>query len=483
MATQPGEASAAGPGLLVDGRYRLDQVRAEHRPRPDVHAVLWRASDVVLERPVAILLVDGLNQTGHKEVVAAAARASQVSDARFVRVLDVGRLDPAAGGRRRQPGTTWIATEWVDAPSLAASVRGDPLHPAVATEIVRQCAEALVAGEVADCAHGRLHPDQVLVPEGGVPRITGLELASALEGGEELPDVQALGGVLFAALTGRWPLPGWSGLPSVDTRAASATRPRLIRAGISRELDETTHRMLTGGYADAHACVRALSSLPTRPLDRPAEAAAEPGPSPWRRWSWRVVPPVVVIAIGLTGWAVGSELGRVPSSARQQQAQLPPAKASAPGGGKAHLVWRQAPAAVGFDPEGDGEENDDEAGLAVDRDRTTAWTTDLYHGDSHLGGLKSGVGLLLDLGKPRSVQVAALALSAAGSDVEIRAGDQAPTAVSDLPLVGRQDQAPQRTKLSFDHPVRARYWLVWFTNLPPDNGGFRVGVVEVALLG
>jgi hypothetical protein len=31
--------------------------------------------------------------------------------------------------------------------------------------------------------------------------------------------------------------------------------------------------------------------------------------------------------------------------------------------------------------------------------------------------------------------------------------------------------------------VKARYWLVWFTNLPQDTGGFRVGVVEVALLG
>jgi putative peptidoglycan lipid II flippase len=482
VAAQAGEASAAGPGLLVDGRYRLDQVRAEHRPQPDVHAALWRAADIVLERPVAILLVTGLNQRGHTEVVAAAARASQVSDARFVRVLDVGRLDPPSN-TRRQTRTTWIATEWVDAPSLAASVRGDPLHPAVATEVTRQCAEALEAAAAADCVHGRLHPGQVLLPEGGVPRITGLGLAAAIEAEGETPDVAALGGVLFAGLTGRWPLPGWSGLPSVDARAASATRPRLIRAGISRELDETTHRMLTGVYPDAHACVRALSLLPGRALDRPAAPAAEPGPSAWRRWSWRIVPPVVIIAIGATGWAVGSELGRVPSSARQQQAQLPPAHASAPGGGNAHLVWRHAPTSTGFDPGGDGEENDDEAGLAVDRDRSTAWTTDLYHGDSHLGGLKAGVGLLLDLGKPQSVQVAALALSAAGSDVEIRAGDQAPTAASDLPLVARRDQAPQRTKLSFDHPVRARYWLVWFTNLPPDSGGFRIGVVEVALLG
>jgi hypothetical protein len=173
----------------------------------------------------------------------------------------------------------------------------------------------------------------------------------------------------------------------------------------------------------------------------------------------------------------------VPSNARQHQAAVPPAKASAPGTGKARLVWHRAPAIAGFDPQGDGQENDDEAGLAVDRDRSTAWTTDLYHADSHLGGLKSGVGLLLDLGKPKSVRVAELALSAAGADVELRAGDQAPQQADDLPLVARRDQAPQRTKLLLDSAVKARYWLVWFTNLPPDEGGFRVGVVEVALLG
>jgi hypothetical protein len=482
VAAQAGEASAAGPGLLVDGRYRLDQVRAEHRPRSDIHTVLWRAADTALDRPVAILVITGLDAQRHKSVAETAARASQVSDARFVRVLDVGRLDPPSGAKRgARP--TWIATEWVEAPSLAASVRGEPLHPAVATEIARQCAEALEAAERIGCPHGRLHPGQVLLPAGGIPRITGLGLAAVLDGEQPTDDVRALGGLLFAALTGRWPLPGWSELPAVDARASSATRPRLVRAGISRDLDETTHRMLTGGYADAHACARALSLLPVRPLDRPAEPVADPGPSAWRRWAWRIVPPAVVAAIGLTGWALGSELGRVPSTARQHQAALPPAQASAPGTGKARLVWRHAPAATGFDPEGDGQENDDEAGLAVDRDRTTAWTTDLYHGNSHLGGLKSGVGLLLDLGKPTSVQVAELALTTPGADVEIRAGDQAPSTAAGLPLIARRDGAPQRTKFAFDAPQRARYWLIWFTNLPPDSGGFRVGVAEVALLG
>jgi putative peptidoglycan lipid II flippase len=146
-------------------------------------------------------------------------------------------------------------------------------------------------------------------------------------------------------------------------------------------------------------------------------------------------------------------------------------------------VWHRPPTVTSFDPEGDQQENPDATSLAVDRDPTTAWTTDTYRNDPHLGGLKSGVGLLLDLGRPRQVQVADLVLSAAGADVEIRAGDQAPTQASDLPTVAQRSDARSSLRLTLSHPVTARYWLVWFTKLPPDAGGFRVGVAEVALLG
>jgi hypothetical protein len=40
-----------------------------------------------------------------------------------------------------------------------------------------------------------------------------------------------------------------------------------------------------------------------------------------------------------------------------------------------------------------------------------------------------------------------------------------------------------RTRLTLAHPVRARYWLVWFRALPPAGHGFQVGVAELALLG
>ena len=469
---QPG---AAARGDLLDDRYRLEQVRAEHE-LATAHVVLWRAVDEPLERKAAVRVVTGLDKAHREQLIEAATAASRVSDSRFVRVLDVGTL-----GSRRDVAV-WIATEWVEAPSLAARLRDEPLRPAVATDVVRQCAEAIAALDTLGLQHGRLHPDQVMLPAAGHPRLTGLETAAGLHDEPPVDDVQALGALLFAALTGRWPLAGWTGLPGLDPRIARAGRPRQVRAGISADLDEATHRALSDRYVDAAAFARALAALPAEPLDTPATPVLPRRPGVLRKWAWRVVPPLLVLAIGLTGWALGSDLGRIPTSARQPQAALPPPNAAAPGSGVAHLVWKRPPTISSFDPEGDGQENDSAAGLAVDRDPTTSWQTDLY-ASPKLGGLKSGVGLLVDLGRPTSVRVAELALAPAGASVEIRAGNAAPSQASDLPVVAAQANAGLHPKLTFPHSVSARYWLVWFTGLPQDGSGYRVGVAEIALLG
>jgi hypothetical protein len=91
--------------------------------------------------------------------------------------------------------------------------------------------------------------------------------------------------------------------------------------------------------------------------------------------------------------------------------------------------------------------------------------------------------LLLDLGHKSSVSVVELALTEAGADLEVRAGNVVPSQAADLPLVASQKDAAIRTKLDVTPAVKARYWLVWFTNLPKDGSGYRVGVAEVALLG
>ena len=475
---QDAVAVSAVPGLVLDDRYRLDQVRADHQPPTGPRSMLWRAIDDSLGRFVAVQVVTGGDARRRKRIVKAATRASSVADARFVRVYDVG--DVELDGR----AAVWIAHEWVDAPTLAAIVRDEPLSAPVATDLARQCAEAMAVAVAAGISHGRLHPDQIHVPATGTVRISGLATAAAVHDvtADEAADVRALGGVLFAALTGRWPLPGWQGLPVVAGAAAAQGRPRAVRAGVPRELDAVTAEALTGHFGSARSLAKALAALPSHPIDAVPEPR-EPRPDILRRWLWRLVPPLLVATIGIAGWVVGSELGRVPLVARQPHAALPAANQNGPQHNRVRLVWRHAPTVTSFDPGGDQVENPDATALAVDRDATTAWTTDRYSGNPRLGGLKPGVGLLIDLGRSRTVSVADLVLSAAGADVEIHAGNRPPVQASDLPTVADRADARASVRLTFPHPVAARYWLVWFTKLPPDGGGFRVGVAEVALLG
>jgi hypothetical protein len=210
----------ASPGLVLDERYRLDQVRADHQPRSGPRSMLWRAIDDSLGRFVAVQIVQGADAKRRRRIVKAATKASTVADARFVRVYDVGEVE--LDGRP----AVWIAYEWIDAPSLATVVRDEPLPPPVATDVARQCAEAMDVAADAGLSHGRLHPDQVHLPLTGAVRISGLATAAVVHDvtPDEAGDVRALGALLFAALTGRWPLAGWHGLPSVGGSAGAPCR-------------------------------------------------------------------------------------------------------------------------------------------------------------------------------------------------------------------------------------------------------------------
>jgi serine/threonine protein kinase len=472
------ELAGITTGLVIDERYRLEQVRDDTTTPEGRHVVLWRALDLALDRRVAVLLATGRTRAVRQALTDAATRAGRVVDARWVRVLDVGEL--AADDR-----FTWIVTEWVDAPSLAAVVRRKPLPVDEAVALVRQCAQALATAAREGCAHGLLQPDRVFIPTSGVPRLTGLEIARALEDAPQpgrdadpaVADVRGLGGLLVAALTATWPLPGYAGLPR--TPADASLRHR--RRDVPRALDEIASQALAAGYPDAAALDRALAAVPATKSDTPR--APSPRALAARRWAWRLVPPALVAALGAAGWIVGSDLGRVPLAARTHHPTLPAPSASAPGTGVLHLVWSAPPRVASFDPEGDGEENPSAVGLAVDNDPSTSWTTVTYRGSSHLGGLKPGVGLLLDLRRPTTVQVAELALTASGSTVELRAGDQAPHTETDLPVVASSVQAGSQLRWQLPRPTTARYWLVWFTDLPKAEGGYRIGVTEVALLG
>jgi hypothetical protein len=117
--------------------------------------------------------------------------------------------------------------------------------------------------------------------------------------------------------------------------------------------------------------------------------------------------------------------------------------------------------AVGaFDPEGDGQERNDEAPLAVDGRASTFWRTERYS-----SFFKSGVGLVLDMGRKARVERVVVDSPTPGSSAEIQLGDspQGPfrTVTPSKPLTART---------SFTVPRKSgRYVVVWVVAMPQDS--------------
>ena len=133
-------------------------------------------------------------------------------------------------------------------------------------------------------------------------------------------------------------------------------------------------------------------------------------------------------------------------------------------------------AATAFGPGGRSDGDDpQQAPLAIDASAGTAWHTDWY-ATAAFGDLQRGTGLLLDLGKPMMVTGVQVELGQVhGAGLELRAGDSASPAA--LPVVASRSAVGGQVALSVPQPVRARYWLVWFTKLPQDSAGTFLGSI------
>ncbi len=145
--------------------------------------------------------------------------------------------------------------------------------------------------------------------------------------------------------------------------------------------------------------------------------------------------------------------------------------------------------ATDFDPETDGgnnEEFSEDVDNVYDGDPETSWQTMRYLRNPQLGGLKPGVGLVLDLGEPHTVSTVTVTLVGEGpTSVELRVpvGEEASMRTeADWEVVGANAAAPPgEVAIPLTAPTETRWVLVYFTELPPVEGGFRAEVAEIAV--
>ncbi|WP_069813619.1 protein kinase family protein [Streptomyces sp. TP-A0874] len=486
----------------------------------------WRAMDEKLRRAVGIHLLPA-NHPRARRVLAAARSAALLGDPRFVQVLDAVE----------EGDFVYVVHEWLpDATELGTILAGGPLDPHDAYQLVSQISQAMSAAHREGLAHLRLTPGSVLRTHSGQYRIRGLAVMAALRGitadHPQRTDTEAIGALLYAALTQRWPYEGdaygLSGLP----KDVGLIPPDQVRAGVHRGLSELSMRALVNNgstpFRQEQPCTtpeelaKAVAAIPPiRPpepsfatptypsaayrqpsfaqtaapgLDQgaPARPVATP-PRPLQSRSGKAltwaVSALLIAALGLGSWQVADALinrfGPPEGSSTAQEK----------GSGGEGETPKSTPIPVEdiseFSPLGPPVA-EDTVGNAVDGDRATAWITPHYKGYANFGNLparKQGSGVILDLGSVKSVTGVSVRMYRAGQTVELRAaetGAQGPTALSDFPRsLGAPETAGDELKISLDKPLRTRYLLVHITKLPPDGSAsqFRGGISEIKLTG
>jgi hypothetical protein len=136
--------------------------------------------------------------------------------------------------------------------------------------------------------------------------------------------------------------------------------------------------------------------------------------------------------------------------------------------------------ATGFDPEGDGKERNSEAPRVYDGDKATFWSSEGY-ASSNLGGLKPGVGVVLDLGQAARVKEVVLELPDE-ADVTVYLGDE-DDSIDNATELGSSTGKKGTIKITPDDTDAAgEFVTVWFTKVSQvSDGRFRATLAEVSL--
>lgn len=134
-----------------------------------------------------------------------------------------------------------------------------------------------------------------------------------------------------------------------------------------------------------------------------------------------------------------------------------------------------------FDPPpGDGQENPDEAPLAIDGDPTTAWNTEHYQA-GFAGVGKDGVGLAVDAGRAVKASELKLTTDTPGWSGEVYAANLLPADLAGWGKpVGSIPKASTTGTIQIKPAEPARYYLVWITDL---GNRHRAAINEIQLLG
>lgn len=489
-------AVSGGPvaGELLAERYQLEQhVNTDHTGRQ-----IWYGVDVVLRRPVAVVIryPGGAAAT---QMLQSAVEGSRIVHPNLVSVYDA--IDEQA--------RAYVVREWVDGASLRDHLHTGPFDADRAVAVAHAVGAAVTAVHSTGMTHGNVHPGTVLIGRDGRVMVADARADGTVPSEE---DIRAVGGVLYYALTGLWPHPEVAGPDSLPDAMRDSTgalaAPRQIRPGVPDHLDnlvmDLLDRRLSVPPAEVLAGELARLDAPyeetyyqdtdtdtdTGPV-RLTDRAPAPGPS-GRKIALGVGALLVIAVVGLLAGLnlLGSPSEESPGASGPTGD--PPASQAPDGVGES----TPAPIPLTADqlriidpPEGTRTELEGVEAL-VDDDPGTVWSTDQYY--DGLQVVKPGIGILIDLGEERELASVIVEMSTAGAVAELRTGDNAPPAgeagdaeiiETYTPIGEPRSEGSTMVFSGFDSDSTYRYLMVWFTELPEVGDGHQVEVQRVGVEG
>jgi len=488
-------------GEILAERYQLE----EHINNDSAGRQVWRGIDVVLRRPVAVVLRHPGGEPA-AEMLQSAVTASRVVHPNLVGVYDA--ID--------EESRAYVVREWVDGEALRELVTSEgPLDPARATAIAHSIADALAAVHATGMIHGNVHPGTTLIGDDG--RVVLADARADSADSTEM-DVRAVGGILYYALTGHWPHAELhsSSLPDANRDGSGAiAAPRQVRAGVPAYLDDLTMDLLDKRVAapEADALAAELDRLDAADDDYedvgPLRFAQGGSSEPVRSTRKIVLGVGALVVIALIGLVFGiqaiSDSGKPNPTETTQAGNVPAGAGTGTGdqntGGEPEAPTPQkinltADMVRIVDPlPGEGADTG-EAAYTVDDDDKTVWRTEGFY-QAKFGNNKAGMGVLINLGQPRKVSDVLVETSEPGVAMEIRTGtrDLGDSRANDAKLIkefkklgeGDTEKTDGTTKLFtvFDENQTYQYILVFLTELPRDNedGRYRIEVEKIQVNG
>jgi serine/threonine-protein kinase len=357
VAENPVPASA---GLLLVDRYRLDDRVAEGGM-----GEVWRATDLVLDRVIAVKLLRPGRGEREEELArfrAEARHAGSVSHPGIAQVYDYHDANP--------PSPPFLVMELVDGPSLAGLLEDGPIDPARTMDLIAQAAHALEAAHAVGLVHRDIKPGNLLLTRAGQLKITDFGIAHAADsvtltrpgaligtpaylaperaaGAPAAPaaDLYALGIVAFQCLTGELP---FTGEPLVIALAHQDRPFPPLPPSVPAEV-----AALVAGLTAKDPGARPGSAAEVaQRAERVRAVLAATAPLPLTRRDWRrlaghpgrpAMAAAAVATVAMAGWALTSLHGPTPGGSQG----TPPAASPRPSPRASQPTTRTVPGAAG----------------------------------------------------------------------------------------------------------------------------------------